>query len=322
MCPDCGGDAGTQPFCAACGRNLTQVERLPTRSEWESEQADTETPAVESTETPQDNQGDEMAGSLRTSSRGRAVALCAVIALAIVCLVVVFTGGSDSPKIATSGGTPPEARCVQLWNVSTVNRLTGPPGLAMRARSAPIYGSVGFAADYPDKCLWTFSVPDQKFAIQQLESSPDAPFGPIGLENEVSLGGLPASVKNWNLDVTSDGYISLKGSTQPAPASATTSAPTSAPTPAPTPTPTESTPAATTTGSSDYIDCGTINSPSGDPLEAGGTNLDCAVISRYASEYVANGTVPPGWNARRDCAVSRASCERNGEAFWADPIGD
>src|SRR4051794_34796009 len=34
VCPDCGADAGSQPFCAHCGRNLTTVERLPTRAEW------------------------------------------------------------------------------------------------------------------------------------------------------------------------------------------------------------------------------------------------------------------------------------------------
>ena len=35
VCPDCGVPAGSQPFCASCGRNLTTVERLPTRDEWE-----------------------------------------------------------------------------------------------------------------------------------------------------------------------------------------------------------------------------------------------------------------------------------------------
>lgn len=35
VCPDCGSPAGAQAFCASCGRNLTTVERLPTRAEWE-----------------------------------------------------------------------------------------------------------------------------------------------------------------------------------------------------------------------------------------------------------------------------------------------
>jgi hypothetical protein len=36
VCPDCGSPAGSQPFCASCGRNLALVDRLPTRSDWES----------------------------------------------------------------------------------------------------------------------------------------------------------------------------------------------------------------------------------------------------------------------------------------------
>lgn len=35
VCPDCGESAGGRPFCASCGRNLTLVERLPTRAAWE-----------------------------------------------------------------------------------------------------------------------------------------------------------------------------------------------------------------------------------------------------------------------------------------------
>jgi hypothetical protein len=35
VCPFCGEPPGTGVFCAACGRNLAGVERLPTRAEWE-----------------------------------------------------------------------------------------------------------------------------------------------------------------------------------------------------------------------------------------------------------------------------------------------
>jgi uncharacterized Zn finger protein (UPF0148 family) len=34
VCPHCGEPPGGV-FCAACGRNLATVERLPTRAEWE-----------------------------------------------------------------------------------------------------------------------------------------------------------------------------------------------------------------------------------------------------------------------------------------------
>lgn len=39
VCPDCGSPAGAQPFCASCGRNLSMIERLPTRAEWDRDGA-------------------------------------------------------------------------------------------------------------------------------------------------------------------------------------------------------------------------------------------------------------------------------------------
>jgi hypothetical protein len=40
VCPDCGRPAGQQPFCAGCGINLSNHERLPTREQWEAEHPD------------------------------------------------------------------------------------------------------------------------------------------------------------------------------------------------------------------------------------------------------------------------------------------
>ena len=37
VCPFCGQPPGVGVFCDACGRNLGQVEQLPTRAEWEIE---------------------------------------------------------------------------------------------------------------------------------------------------------------------------------------------------------------------------------------------------------------------------------------------
>jgi hypothetical protein len=34
VCPFCGEPPGVAVFCAACGRNLSAVEQLPTRAEW------------------------------------------------------------------------------------------------------------------------------------------------------------------------------------------------------------------------------------------------------------------------------------------------
>jgi hypothetical protein len=35
VCPHCGEPPGEGVFCAACGRNLAAIDRLPTRAEWE-----------------------------------------------------------------------------------------------------------------------------------------------------------------------------------------------------------------------------------------------------------------------------------------------
>jgi hypothetical protein len=37
VCPFCGEPPGEGVFCAACGRNLAEVEQLPTREEWAGE---------------------------------------------------------------------------------------------------------------------------------------------------------------------------------------------------------------------------------------------------------------------------------------------
>jgi hypothetical protein len=37
VCPFCGERPGAGTFCEACGRNLSALERLPTRAEWELE---------------------------------------------------------------------------------------------------------------------------------------------------------------------------------------------------------------------------------------------------------------------------------------------
>jgi hypothetical protein len=37
VCPHCGEPPGGGMFCEACGRNLSAVERLPTRAEWDAE---------------------------------------------------------------------------------------------------------------------------------------------------------------------------------------------------------------------------------------------------------------------------------------------
>jgi hypothetical protein len=41
VCPFCGEPPGAGVFCAVCGRNLTDIQRLPTRGAWERGSAET-----------------------------------------------------------------------------------------------------------------------------------------------------------------------------------------------------------------------------------------------------------------------------------------
>src|SRR3954451_14235540 len=47
VCPFCGEPPGEGVFCAACGRNLASVDRLPTRAEWEVAGAPDDRPLAE-----------------------------------------------------------------------------------------------------------------------------------------------------------------------------------------------------------------------------------------------------------------------------------
>jgi hypothetical protein len=46
VCPFCGEPPGTGVFCAACGRNLADVQQLPTREAWEQASAASPEPPV------------------------------------------------------------------------------------------------------------------------------------------------------------------------------------------------------------------------------------------------------------------------------------
>jgi ribosomal protein L32 len=46
VCPFCGEPPGAGVFCAACGRNLSAIVRLPSRGEWEAGAGDAAEPAA------------------------------------------------------------------------------------------------------------------------------------------------------------------------------------------------------------------------------------------------------------------------------------
>ena len=68
--------------------------------------------------------------------------------------------------------------------------------------------SVGYAADYQDKCLITVVVPEFHVASQFLQTGGESPLGPFRQE-QVEPAALPASVKQWNATLGSEGTLTL-----------------------------------------------------------------------------------------------------------------
>ena len=94
VCPSCGSPAGSQAFCAACGLNLTAVPRLPSRAEWEAQQAPHEEISADESADP---------GSSPRRSPGIAwrrprpwmVGAAAAAVVAIVIVVIATSGGGS-----------------------------------------------------------------------------------------------------------------------------------------------------------------------------------------------------------------------------------
>jgi hypothetical protein len=52
VCPFCGAPPGPGVFCEACGRNLSDVDQLPTRAEWERDRGALAPPAPAAADDP------------------------------------------------------------------------------------------------------------------------------------------------------------------------------------------------------------------------------------------------------------------------------
>src|SRR5437870_810820 len=75
VCPDCGQVAVGQPFCSRCGRNLTQDERLPSRSDWE-----------------RDHPEEVLRSAVQASARKRRLRIASLVAGTVVLIIVVAVG--------------------------------------------------------------------------------------------------------------------------------------------------------------------------------------------------------------------------------------
>lgn len=78
-----------------------------------------------------------------------------------------------------------------------------------RTQMGDAYVSVGFAADFPDKCLVTFAFPSTDDTLQFIESGGSSPMGPFSVPTNGTVGGLPESTKDWNATLSEDGTLRL-----------------------------------------------------------------------------------------------------------------
>jgi hypothetical protein len=98
VCPQCGEPAGAQPFCAACGLNLSREARLPSRSEWEAQQRDPSATEHASNapdrETPAPDRPGRVAAWLGTHRL--AAGLAGVALLLAIILPLTLSGGASN----------------------------------------------------------------------------------------------------------------------------------------------------------------------------------------------------------------------------------
>jgi hypothetical protein len=142
--------------------------------------------------------------------------------LLVALVALAFVGCGQETKEARLGDTqdaktskaPEEQRCVKLWNADT--RKNNLPGgyldVAKGVGTAEdLYVSVGFADDFPDKCLVTVVGSASRTALQVTETSEKGPAG-LGHWNYPVSGSssdVPESVKDFNATVNDRGMITL-----------------------------------------------------------------------------------------------------------------
>ena len=121
---------------------------------------------------------------------------------------VLHEGSGGSPPATTdqSAVLTPEEQCVKRWNEDKSGLRLGV--LYVFIGETP-YVSVGFSADYPDRCLITASNPDRDKAVQFLETR-NGSFKQVGgLGNFLSSSHLDPSVTRWNASADRNGNVML-----------------------------------------------------------------------------------------------------------------
>jgi len=227
-CARCDAEiAETAKFCSACGApvapDAAATETDPTSEPLTASVQVGPEPeaAVRPKVEPPD--GSPVANSATSGpwwklGRPAASAAVGVGLIVLVAVVVAVAGGGDGDSSGGAADGVAEAdlvaaeragneRCAELWN-STENQTW--KGLAgTQSNTGDAYVSVGFAADYPDKCLITVSIPAIRTARQFMESGGDIGAGPFGMPVDADPNSLDPSLTNWNASIDEEGTITL-----------------------------------------------------------------------------------------------------------------
>lgn len=200
-CPRCGKDiAGNDRFCRYCAVDVQARWRLST-------------PRV----SPRMTLGQFLKLRKRVLAVGVAVVL--VFAVAGISYAVGRDQNTRDRPAATEprnyeGETEAEAlsqalqHCLDIWNDETNGPTRTLLASATLGESLP-YVSIGYAANYPDRCLVTASNPS--FGARALQFLEDGSYGATfrTLSTDVPLASLDEFTKAWNASSDTQGYLSL-----------------------------------------------------------------------------------------------------------------
>ncbi len=147
--------------------------------------------------------------------RRRRAAVLGVAILAVVAAIILALGGGGSGQSSPSGrevgtvpaGSHPEQRCVDNWNKpeNLGHQLVRAHLRAAHGQNTSVNVSVGFSAEYPDRCLIVVSAFEGRQNSEFLEGG-----GIPGLPYSVSNPNrLSPSEENWNASANPDGTLTL-----------------------------------------------------------------------------------------------------------------
>jgi hypothetical protein len=209
QCRDCGTTVPADAnFCGSCGAAVATGDSHWSGGETADDAVQTVSEATPDTRTRWHH------------SREARFIFGGVVAALLLTVVLALGSNDDSADADTKTadaevvtetvdeGPPPEERCVDLWNGADAETARGMGSVYRSMGDA--YVSVGFADDFPDKCMITVAYPSQDRVSQFIESgSTGGPLGPFGAPSTGNISDLPESTKDWNASMAENGTVTL-----------------------------------------------------------------------------------------------------------------